>query len=557
MRAMRITVMTALIAPMWIIAAGCGGGGGGGSSSSSSTTTTLSGSVIDGPVSGGTVIIKDSNGNTVATGVTGSDGKYTLAVPSGTSFPLNVNVSGGTDLVTGETAVGMDSLVISDSQTTANVTPITSVVFQAAVLKAGSLGKVTAEVVSSARTNTMSSFGFGIDSEDSSIDPITSPVNSGNITSFMKSAEAMAETVRRAIGTGSATMAQAFKVIGEDLVDGSMDGKKSGGALSADMPTGFSADAVVSAVTQQKALVGAEMINNGLKVTKSDGSQIASDDVKTRFSQAMNKMDASITPTSALAKMEAVPISEKQKNQLTTDIGNAKKIQETLGADSAAMTSLQTVANNLEVGKAGANKLDNSVMTMAENATRTVTEGIKKNTYSSSVVANAVSAVSSLSISTTATTSSTSTSSTPSSSTTASTSTSSATPSSTTSTSSTSIPASSEVTIRYAGTKILYGYQMTLTTQSGLTLASENSCKSVLAGVALSAVNPSTKTLNAFSPSGFSGPADLFSCTFTVGSSVTQVPQTSDYVLSGKEVLDGLATNEKAIALSDYQITVK
>ncbi|MBF0418755.1 MAG: hypothetical protein HQL78_01170 [Magnetococcales bacterium] len=98
---------------------------------------------------------------------------------------------------------------------------------------------------------------------------------------------------------------------------------------------------------------------------------------------------------------------------------------------------------------------------------------------------------------------------------------------------------------------------MTLTTQSGLTLASESSCKSVLAGVALSAVNPSTKTLNAFTSSGFSGPADLFSCTFTVGSSVTQVPQTSDYVLSGKEVLDGLATNEKAIASSDYQITVK
>ncbi|MBF0141420.1 MAG: hypothetical protein HQL74_14210 [Magnetococcales bacterium] len=405
---LKTTAMVALVVPLWVAASGCGGGGSGGSGgSSSSSSTTVSGAVIDGPVSGGTVIIKDSNGNMVATGVTGSDGKYSLTIPSGTSFPLHVNTTGGTDLVTEEAAASMDSLIMDATQTTANITPITSVVYQTAVANAGGLGKVTSDAVTSAKSTTLSMFGFGIDSEESGIDPISSSVHSGNISSFMKSAEAMAEMVRRAVGTGSTTMVQVFKVMGEDLVDGSMDGKKSGAALSAEMPTGFTSDTIVSAVTQQKALVGAEMVNNSLKVTQANGTQISSDDAKTRFSRAMNRMDPSISTTDALSKMEAVLISEKQKNQLTTDIGNAKTAQETLGADSAAMASLQTVANNLEVGKAGANKLDTSVMTTAEGAANTVTKGIRENTYSATVVSSAVSAVSPSSTSTIATTPST------------------------------------------------------------------------------------------------------------------------------------------------------
>ncbi len=79
--------------------------------------------------------------------------------------------------------------------------------------------------------------------------------------------------------------------------------------------------------------------------------------------------------------MEAVPISEKQKNQLTTDISNAKKTQETYGVDSTAMTSLQTIINNLEVGKPGANKLDTSVITGVEDGVNKVKKGHKDGTY--------------------------------------------------------------------------------------------------------------------------------------------------------------------------------
>ncbi|MBF0348475.1 MAG: hypothetical protein HQL81_12485 [Magnetococcales bacterium] len=331
--------------------------------------------------------------------------------------------------------------------------------------------------------------------------------------------------------------------MGEDLVDGSMDGKKSGAALSAEMPTGFTSDTMVAAVTQQKALVGAEMVNNSLKVTQANETQISSDDAKTRFSRAMNKMDPSISTTDALTKMEAVSISEKQKNQLTTDISNAKKTQETYGVDSTAMTSLQTLINNLEVGKPGANKLDTSVIAGVEDGVNKVKKGHKDGTYPPSPKPEPTPTPTPPTPTPEPTPEPTPTPSpTP-------------TPEPTPTPSPTPIPTSSEVTIRYSGTKTLYGYQLKFTTQSGLTLASDSSCKTLLSGVSPT-VNTSTKTLGAFSSSGFSGPTDLFSCTFTVGSSVTQAPQSSDYVLSGSETLDGNGT-EKAIASSDYQITVK
>ena len=431
MSTLKKAVIVALVLPLWVTVTGCGGGGGGEESSGSSVP--LSGAVVDGPVSGTTITIKDSSGTTVATGTTGSDGKYSISIPSGTTYPLSISSTGGTDQVTGDTASDMDSLVIDSSQTTANVTPITSVMFSAAVNKAGSLRNVTSTIAGVVKTEVLSKFGFGIDAEDSSIDPITTPVQSSNIVSFMRSSEAMAEVVRRSVGTDVATATRAMRVIGEDMADGSMDGKKSGSALSGTMPKNFTAESIVSAVAQQKALVGMEVVNNSLKVTKSDGAQFSSDEVKTRLSQAINKVEPTVSSTTALNKMEAMPVSSKQKSQMSTDTGNAKAIQEKLGADTTTMSSLVTAANNLETGKAGANKIDKATMSGAESQANTVTSGIKAKTYSSTALSDAFKAIApstSNSNSSTSTSSSTSASS--------STSTSSSTPTSSSSTASTS-----------------------------------------------------------------------------------------------------------------------
>ncbi|MBF0147837.1 MAG: hypothetical protein HQL84_15030 [Magnetococcales bacterium] len=388
---LRKAAMAALVLPLWITASGCGGGSG--SSDSSASTTSLSGTVIDGPVTNSTVTITDASGKTVGTATSGSDAKYSISIPAGTTFPLRVTTSGGTDQVTGETPMTMDSLVTDSKQTTANVTPITSVVYQAAVANAGSLDKVTATTVSTVKTDVISKFGFGIDSEEAGFDPIASPVTSSNITSVMKSSEAMAETVRRAVGSNPTTMTEAFRVIGEDMADGSMDGKKAGAALTQPMPTGFNATTMVSAISQQKALVGVEVVNNNMKVTKADGTQLSSDEVKTRFSQSVNKVDPTLSPTAALAKMEAMPISDKQKSQITTDVGNAKTVMETLGLNTATMTSLESSVKNLEVGKTGTSKIDQSIVSNVESSVNTVTGGIRNNTYTPAALSSAVSAI--------------------------------------------------------------------------------------------------------------------------------------------------------------------
>ena len=72
--------------------------GGGGSSEPGSTDTTISGSVVAAPVSGASVLVKDSAGNTVAGPVTtGSDGGYSVNIPnSSLSGVLIFESTGGT-----------------------------------------------------------------------------------------------------------------------------------------------------------------------------------------------------------------------------------------------------------------------------------------------------------------------------------------------------------------------------------------------------------------------------------------------------------------------------
>lgn len=114
----------------------------------------------------------------------------------------------------------------------------------------------------------------------------------------------------------------------------------------------------------------------------------------------------------------------------------------------------------------------------------------------------------------------------------------------------------SEVTVRFTGARTLFGYALKFSpTQTGLTLGRESDCKTLLDTAPLAAVNTSNMTIVSVSNEGFSGSANLFKCSFTVGSSVTTVPVASDYILSGSEAPDGNGTSNK-ITASDYQVTV-
>lgn len=355
---------------------------------------TIAGVVLDGPVTGSSVTVTDNTDtNVVATATSGADGRYFLLVAKDAKFPLHVSTSAGTDQISGGTAAAMDSYIIDANQRTANLTPITTVMYRAAITSAGGLSKLTSTTTATVRTNVVAKFGFGIDAQDSNFDPVASPVTPSNVASVGRASEAMAETVRRAIGPTATVVAQALKVIGEDMADGNLDGLNSSAALTNTIPTGFTATTFVTAVAQQKALVGMEAVNNSLKVTKADGTQIASADVQTKLGQALNTMVPSVTAAAGTSAMAALPVSTNQKTQVSTDLGNAINVQKTLGLNTTTLTSLQTAATGLTAGAAGAGAVSSTVMNSAATAASSVSSGLKQGTFTAAAVQSAAAAV--------------------------------------------------------------------------------------------------------------------------------------------------------------------
>ncbi|MBF0110771.1 MAG: hypothetical protein HQL76_16515 [Magnetococcales bacterium] len=383
-------IAAALVLPLWTSISACGGGGG---DSGGATSVTVSGTVIDGPVIGARVTLIDSNGKSLIAIKTGTDAQYSIVVPDGATYPLRVTVSGGTDKITEEAPAAMDSLIASASQTTANITPMTTLIHQAVIANAGNLARMTDAMLAEAKTNVVAQFGFGIDAESSTIDPIATPADSGNIASMVRSSVAVAETVRRAVGSDQTSVAQVFAVLGEDLADGTIDGKKSGTDLANALPTGFNAATIAATVVQQKIAVGLEVLANAMTVTKSDGTELSAAKTKTLLSEAVYRVIPSVSASTALERMDRMTVSQKQLTQMMTDIGNVTKIQSNLGESTTTLTDLEQAAGNLQAGQPGKDRLDSGVTSRATSAVDTVTSNIKTSQYAASVISSSVAAV--------------------------------------------------------------------------------------------------------------------------------------------------------------------
>jgi len=98
-----LVIRNVMIAALAAALSACGGGG---SSdpvvSTGSAPSQLSGSVGDGPIVGGTVTIKDKNGSIITTTTSDASANYSVSVEiSSDKYPLTIENTGGTDLVTG------------------------------------------------------------------------------------------------------------------------------------------------------------------------------------------------------------------------------------------------------------------------------------------------------------------------------------------------------------------------------------------------------------------------------------------------------------------------
>jgi len=129
---LNIATLTALT----ISLAGCGGGGGGSTPASSSSTVTLktiSGTAVDGYISGATVCLdinsNDSCDNNEPKAITNSNGVYTFDTNTTGTYPIIV--TGGVDTTTNKSFNGIlkDTIIITndDETVTSTITPLTTI----------------------------------------------------------------------------------------------------------------------------------------------------------------------------------------------------------------------------------------------------------------------------------------------------------------------------------------------------------------------------------------------------------------------------------------------
>ncbi|MBF0178303.1 MAG: DUF1566 domain-containing protein [Magnetococcales bacterium] len=393
---------------LWILAllsawtfGGCGGGGsdgGSGASSGSSAPVTVKGAALDGPVSGATVTVKNADGSVIAgaTAKTLADGTYSVSVPGNQPMPWKIEVgTDGVDTVTGETIpFTMTTLVTSASQTTANASPLTTLVTAAVENAVGGLSLVKATDVTSMSSQMIKQLGFGVDGENSQIDLITTPVTAAVASSVAMASEALGEMARRTArsvtGTGGTTVtpARVLQLLGEDMSDGYVDGKKRVAGVASAVSTsdlaGISVDKLIAVVQVQAAQVATEVVSNQLSVTKNSGAVMSASEVKTALATALaatvNAVEGSKVSASDIAiRLAALPVSSALKQQGMTGVDSVLVLDKT----NAAFVDLKQKYQAITVGS------------KASEAAQTLTANVLATTQAAAttILTNAVSGV--------------------------------------------------------------------------------------------------------------------------------------------------------------------
>ncbi len=228
-------------------------------SEASAAATVITGSVGDGPITGATLSIFDRNGNLVQTETSDDSANYSARIRAkGNAFPLSIEVSGGTDLVTGRAPdFGLASVVVHPKVKSVNVNPFSTLIVGAARSMSGGLNE---ENVAAMQDAVVQQLNFGLDPALVG-DPIGTEIADDNVAVMVKASEALGEMVRRTVSNLQAaglgiSADQVVEALSHDLVDGVIDGL--GGA---------NADSRVAAVaTLISAQVLVEALSNSLKV---------------------------------------------------------------------------------------------------------------------------------------------------------------------------------------------------------------------------------------------------------------------------------------------------
>jgi hypothetical protein len=227
----------------------------------------VSGSVGDGPAVNATVTIRKKNGEELASFKSDASASYDVSLAvSERHFPLLVDATGGTDLVTNAAPdFVLRSAVLSARDTvTANVNPFSTIAYE---LAKDLNGGVTSQNLLAAEDIVAKSMNCGLTTLVSA-GPLQTPVDGTNVSEIVKASEVLAEIVRRtrdALNGGGhdVTADDVIESLGADLIDGVIEGN---GGARADART-----AAVANVATAEVLL--EAMSNQLHVNGVDATE--------------------------------------------------------------------------------------------------------------------------------------------------------------------------------------------------------------------------------------------------------------------------------------------
>ena len=210
--------------------AGCKGGDGS-DSQVIQQPVTVSGKVGDGPVANAAIEVADAFGRVVVQGASDDSAHYDAEIPAGTTYPLTVRATGGTDLVTNRAPdFTLETVVGNPRQTVANLSPISTFAAKTAAcmapVKHGS-------AIMQAWPKVLDQLSVGLDAARFG-NPASTAINATNVAQTLLTSEGLGEVVRRArdalASTPEATAADdlvasiACDLAADGLIDGQGDG---------------------------------------------------------------------------------------------------------------------------------------------------------------------------------------------------------------------------------------------------------------------------------------------------------------------------------------------
>ena len=230
------------------------------------TDVNVSGSVGDGPLVNASVTIRKKNGEELASFRSDGSASYDVALSvSERHFPLPIDVTGGTDLVTNSSPdFVLKSAVLSASNSvTANVNPFSTLAYE---LAKDLNGGVTRENLLAAEDIVATSTNSGLTTLVTT-GPLQTPIDGTNVSEIVKASEVLAEIVRRtrdALNSGGRGVSanDVIESLAADLIDGVIEGN---GGDRADART-----AAIASIATAEVII--EALRNELHVNGVDAT---------------------------------------------------------------------------------------------------------------------------------------------------------------------------------------------------------------------------------------------------------------------------------------------